>query len=60
MNNQNQFKTKLSHGKTVAKYNNVRDIKIGTAKDYNQKQAYFVFDIGDKDKWQGVYAFIIK
>ena len=60
MNNQNQFKAKLNHGKTVAKYNNERDIKIGTAKDYNQKQTYFVFDIGDKDKWQGVYAFIIK
>ena len=59
MNNQNQFKVKLNHGKTVAKYNG-RDIKIGAVKDYNQKQAYFVFDIGDKDKWQGVYTFIIK
>ena len=55
MNNQKQFKAKLNHGKTVAKYNNGRDIKI-----INQKQTYFVFDIGDKDKWQGVYAFIIK
>ena len=60
MNNQNQFKAKLNHGKTVTKYNNGRDIKIGAVKDYNQKQAYFVFDIGDKDKWQGIYAFIIK
>ena len=60
MNNQNQFKAKLNHGKTAAKYNNGRDIKIGAVKDYNQKQEYFVFDIGDKDKWQGVYTFIIK
>ena len=60
MNNQNQFKAKLNHSKTVVKYNNGRDIKIGSVKDYNQKQAYFVFDIGDKDKWQGVYTFIIK
>ena len=60
MNNQNQFKAKLNHSKTDAKYNNDRGIKIGVAKDYNQKQTYFVFDIGDKDKWQGVYTFIIK
>ena len=59
MNNKKSIQDKVKSQQNGTKYN-VRDIKIETAKYYNQKQTYFIFDIGDKDKWQGVYAFIIK
>ena len=60
MNNKKSIQDKVKSRQNGTKYNNVRDIKIETAKYYNQKQTYFIFDIDDKDKWQGVYAFIIK
>ena len=60
MNDKKSIQGKVNLQQNDAKYNNVRDINIETAKYYNPKDTYFIFDISDNDKWQGVYAIIIK